>query len=82
MARVCAASADLRLRSMLGRFVDATASWVVDSPTSPAIDAGDPASAYDLEPTSNGQRANLGYDGNTATASKSPDVRACRRSRA
>jgi len=38
--------------------------------TSPAIDAADPASPFNLEPTPNGGRADLGAYGNTAQASK------------
>ncbi|HEV8606351.1 MAG TPA: right-handed parallel beta-helix repeat-containing protein [Tepidisphaeraceae bacterium] len=38
---------------------------------SPAIDAGDPASSFSNETPSNGGRINLGYEGNTAEASKS-----------
>ncbi|HEV3343905.1 MAG TPA: right-handed parallel beta-helix repeat-containing protein, partial [Pirellulales bacterium] len=41
------------------------------SSTSPTIDAGDPKSAYSSEPTPNGGRINLGYDGNTAAATAS-----------
>jgi len=32
-------------------------------PGSPAIDAGNPATPYNLEPAPNGGRVNLGYDG-------------------
>ncbi len=44
--------------------------------TSPAIDAGDPASPFANEPAPNGGRVNLGYDGNTAAAatSKTPAI--------
>ncbi|MCX5661643.1 MAG: right-handed parallel beta-helix repeat-containing protein [Planctomycetota bacterium] len=38
---------------------------------SPAIDAGDPSSAYVNEPGPNGRRVNIGYDGNTAFAATS-----------
>ena len=38
---------------------------------SPAIDAGDPASIYSLEPKPNGKRVNLGFYGNTPWASMS-----------
>ena len=38
---------------------------------SPAIDLGDPASAYDAEPEPNGKRVNLGAYGNTQWASLS-----------
>ena len=40
-------------------------------PTSPGIDAGDPATAYSLEPGNNGGRINLGLEGNTANATQS-----------
>jgi Ca2+-binding RTX toxin-like protein len=39
---------------------------------SPAIDAGDPTTAWLSEPTPNGGRVNQGYDGNTAQAQVSP----------
>ncbi|MBY0231939.1 MAG: right-handed parallel beta-helix repeat-containing protein [Gemmataceae bacterium] len=66
---------DYRLRSTGGRW-DPTAdgkrgAWVKDREHSPAIDAGDPASPFKLEPAPNGDRANLGHDGGTARASKS-----------
>jgi hypothetical protein len=64
------ANGNLRLKSAVGRYSDATGAWVTDGVTSPAINAGDPASAYDLEPSPNGGRINMGYDGNTATASE------------
>ena len=38
----------------------------------PAIDAGDPASAFANEPSPNGRRVNLGYYGNTPWATLSP----------
>jgi hypothetical protein len=38
---------------------------------SPAIDTGDPASPFDLEPLPNGARINLGVYGNTPAASLS-----------
>jgi hypothetical protein len=38
---------------------------------SPAIDAGDPAAAYDAEPEPNGERINLGHTGNTPEAALS-----------
>ena len=41
---------------------------------SPAIDAGDPASAYSNEPAPNGGRINMGAYGNTASATVSPSV--------
>ncbi len=66
---------DYRLRSKAGRWDQAASGksggWVLDREHSPAIDAADPSSAFKLEPTPNGGRANLGADGNTAQASKS-----------
>jgi parallel beta-helix repeat protein/VCBS repeat-containing protein len=38
----------------------------------PGIDAGDPNSPYSAEPTPNGGRINLGYDGDTSSATTSP----------
>jgi hypothetical protein len=63
-----AASGDYHLKSQGGRWNGSA--WVVDSVSSPCIDAGDPASAFNLEPAPNGDRINMGYDGNTAYASK------------
>lgn len=40
---------------------------------SPAIDAGDPGDAYDLEPEPNGCRINMGAYGDTAEAGFAPD---------
>lgn len=62
---------EYRLRSQTGRWDASLSSWVRDAVTSPAIDAGDPTSAFSLEPAPNGGRINLGFDGNTALASKS-----------
>jgi Right handed beta helix region/PKD domain/Ser-Thr-rich glycosyl-phosphatidyl-inositol-anchored membrane family len=45
---------------------------IIDANQSPAIDRGDPASAFALEPAPNGGYVNLGAFGNTAQASKSP----------
>jgi parallel beta-helix repeat protein len=39
---------------------------------SPAVDAGDPVTAFSNEPAPNGGRVNLGSDGNTAQATTSP----------
>jgi hypothetical protein len=41
-------------------------------PGAPAVDEGDPASAFIGEPAPNGGRVNLGYDGNTPQAQTSP----------
>jgi len=66
---------DYHLKSEYGRW-DPKANggnggWVVDSVTSPCIDAGDPASGYSNEPQPNGGRVNMGAYGNTGEASKS-----------
>ena len=45
--------------------------WTKDDVSSPAIDAGDPASDFAKEPKPNGGRINLGVYGNTVQASKS-----------
>ncbi len=69
------AAQDYHLRSTAGRWDPAANSgagdWVLDTDTSPAIDAADPASTYILEPDPNGGRANIGADANTPGASKS-----------
>jgi len=62
---------DYHLKSTAGRWDIASRGWVADSEHSPAIDAGDPSSAYSSEPSPNGGRINLGYDGNTRQASQS-----------
>ncbi|MBX3724508.1 MAG: hypothetical protein KF823_01145 [Xanthomonadales bacterium] len=63
------AGGDYHLRSAHGRYTPG--GWVSDLVTSPAIDAGDPASAFSLEPLPNGGRINLGAYGNTPQASRS-----------
>ncbi|HUT04510.1 MAG TPA: dockerin type I domain-containing protein [bacterium] len=60
---------DYHLQSEYGRWT--AEGWVADDETSPCIDAGDPESAYSLEPLFNGNRANMGAYGNTSQASKS-----------
>lgn len=67
-----AAGGDHHLRSAGGRHTPG--GWVVDADTSPAIDAGDPASPFALEPQPNGGRINLGAWGNTAEASRSAGI--------
>ena len=62
---------DFHLKSMSGRYNPISHLWVIDTVHSPAIDAGDPASAYNNEPPPNGNRINLGCYGNTMYASKS-----------
>ncbi len=61
---------DFHLKSRAGHWT--TNGWVIDSITSPCIDAGDPTFDYSNEPAPNGGRVNMGYYGNTAQASKSP----------
>jgi hypothetical protein len=69
-----AAGGDYHLRSEAGRYDPGTTTWVTDPVSSPCIDAGDPAADYSQEPTPNGGRINMGFDGNTAEASKSQEV--------
>jgi len=66
---------DYHLRSEMGRWHPAGQTWILDAVTSPAINAGDPQSALDLEPTPNGGRINMGMYGNTPQASKSSIIR-------
>lgn len=65
-----ALAGDFRLKSVAGRWNGSA--WVNDNVTSPCVDTGDPASAFGNEPTPNGGRINMGYDGNTAYASRTP----------
>jgi hypothetical protein len=60
---------DYHLSSKAGRY--SSGNWIIDTVTSPLIDAGYPASAYSNEPDPNGDRINIGRYGNTAEASKS-----------
>jgi phosphotriesterase-related protein len=62
---------DYHLKSRAGRWDPAGQAWVQDAVGSPCIDAGDPAIAFDEEPSPNGKRVNMGYYGNTGEASKS-----------
>ncbi len=64
-------SGDLHLKSQAGRWDPNSESWVQDVVTSPAIDAGDPASPIGLEPFPNGGIINMGAYGGTEEASKS-----------
>lgn len=63
---------DYHLRSVGGRFEPRSASWVVDTRTSPAVDRAEGTTPFDAEPIPNGGRADLGAYGNTAEASRSP----------
>jgi PKD repeat protein len=60
---------DYHLKSKAGRWNGT--GWVNDSISSPCIDAGDPLSSYSNEPEPNGNRINIGPDGDTCYASKS-----------
>ena len=60
---------DYRLQSVAGRWDGKK--WVKDKVSSPCIDAGYPYSDYSDEPEPNGNRINIGPDGNTIYASKS-----------
>jgi hypothetical protein len=64
---------DFHLKSQAGRWNPNTETWVVDSNTSPCIDAGNPGCPPGAEPDPNGNRINMGAYGGTAYASKSPD---------
>ena len=59
---------DFHLKSRAGRWQAGT--WVVDTETSWAIDAGHPDSGFEHEPAPNGGRINLGRYGGTEMASK------------
>jgi len=62
---------DYHLKSEAGRWNPTAGSWVRDEVTSPAIDAGDPASPIEYEPAPNGGIVNLGAYGGTTEASLS-----------
>jgi len=59
------------LKSQGGRWDPNSQNWVIDSVTSPCIDAGDPNNPIADEPFPNGGRVNMGAYGGTAEASKS-----------
>jgi hypothetical protein len=60
---------DCHLKSRAGHWNPGISAWVSDDVTSPCIDAGDPSAAFDVEPSPNGGRVNLGAYGNTIEAS-------------
>ncbi len=62
---------DYHLRAQTGRWDALAGAWVVDSVTSPCVDAGDPAASTGQEPAPNGGRVNLGAYGGTSQSSKS-----------
>ena len=61
---------DFHLKSQAGRWDPASESWVTDSVTSPAVDAGDPGSSIGHEVFPNGGKINMGAHGGTVQASK------------
>jgi hypothetical protein len=61
---------NLRLKSCNGHSAG-TGTWVKDVTTSPCLDAGPPTAGFSAEPAPNGGRTNMGYDANTALASRS-----------
>ncbi len=67
------ATDDYHLKSQAGRWDPVAQAWVMDTETSPCIDAGDPAADYSAEPENNGNRINQGCYGGTVFASKSPE---------
>lgn len=62
---------DFHLKSEFGHYDDSTASWIIDSVSSPCLDAGNPASNFASEPMPNGGRINQGAYGGSPFASKS-----------
>jgi hypothetical protein len=62
---------DYHLKSQAGRWDPNSQTWVQDSVTSVAIDAGNPMDPVGLEPFPNGGIINMGAYGSTAEASKS-----------
>jgi len=59
---------NFRLKSTAGSYQNGL--WIADTTSSSLIDSGDPTSDYSNEPSFNGGRINLGYEGNTIYASK------------
>ncbi len=62
---------DYHLRSQAGRWDPSEGIWSCDDVTSPAIDAGSPASPVRYEPAPNGNAVNMGVYGGTTEASMS-----------
>ncbi|UCF14021.1 MAG: hypothetical protein JSW59_11470, partial [Phycisphaerales bacterium] len=67
-----AENGDYHLRSERGRYWPQHDVWVLDTVTSPCIDAGDPDADASGEPMPNGGRINAGAYGGTLEASLSP----------
>ena len=64
---------DAHLQSKASTYDETAGTWIVKTNNSPAIDTGNPNSAYDNEPYWSGDGINIGAYGNTAFASKSHD---------
>jgi parallel beta-helix repeat protein len=62
---------DWHLQSTAGHWVG-DGGFVADTVDSPFLDRGDPVSPFALEPGPSGGRVNLGAEGNTPAASRSP----------
>ena len=62
---------DFHLKSEAGRWDPVAGNWVIDTVTSPCIDAGDMSSPIGYEPFPNGGVINMGAYGGTVQASKS-----------
>ena len=63
---------DYHLRSTGGHWNPATQSFVTDTSSSLCIDAGAPYDSFAQEASPNGARINMGADGGTAQASRTP----------
>lgn len=63
---------DYHLKSRMGHYSPASNSWVLDDLNSPCIDMGNPLDDPLIEPEPNGGFVNMGADGHTPFASKSP----------
>jgi hypothetical protein len=59
------------------KFINGLAGNVKLLPSSPCVDTSNPASAYSLEPSPNGCRANMGAYGGTVTATVNPAAEHC-----
>ncbi len=59
---------DYHLQSSGGRYSGGT--WATDTVDSVCVDAGNPLTVYTNEPLPNGGRVNMGFEGNTAEASR------------
>ena len=67
-----AENGNYRLLSQGGRYNPSSGGFVLDSSTSPLLDAGKPTSTFTNESLPNGQRINIGRYGNTYQASRTP----------